>query len=156
MSEIKIRRRVNSIGAKVINYEGEGMFGSMVDDGQTDEEVIRKLEADAKEHREWLARWKERVDRDFGGDEAAARAAGRRGLGERMDEEARTSMAIHRRIRAAGEVERLAAIFGMEVEISVWGSIYPDARSGSWVTPEMVRRGRNAAQSCASWSPHQR
>lgn len=62
-----------------------------------------------------------------------------------MTEEARTSLAIHRQIRAVGEVERLAAIFGMGVEISMWGSIHPDA-GGPWVTPEMVRRRRNAAQ----------
>ena len=57
---------------------------------------LRTIETERREMREWLARWRQRVETDFGGDEAVAQAAARRGLGERMDEEARTSNAIWR------------------------------------------------------------
>ena len=89
----KVVRRVNGVGVKEIEYDGM----RMVDDGQTDEEIVRHRETRRREAREWLDWWRKRVDTEFDGDVDAARAAADRDpLGQRMTEEQRTSNAIRR------------------------------------------------------------
>lgn len=88
----EVRRTTDDIGNPVIEYDGSSIF----DRGQSDEEAVRRIETIRREKHEWLSRWRQRVETDFGGDAAAAEAAARRGLGARMDEEARTSNAIWR------------------------------------------------------------
>lgn len=89
----EVRRTTDSIGNQVVEYDGYTIF----DRGQSDEDAIRTIETAQRENREWLARWRERVNTEFDGDVDAARAAADRDpLGQRMTEEQRTSNAIWR------------------------------------------------------------